>query len=270
MVLFSEHWLQEIKRWKNEGSINSAERSSGQRFWLDFLGCFGFDALKMDIFEHQAFRPVAQTPGRIDVRMGSLFIGETKSPPVNIKRADIQLIDYRAGFSDLDPTAPMYGISTNFKTFHIFNFDSSRSHPILGVDLDDLPQNLSYFKFLCRPVPQRPVPKLPEPVTPFSNSLDIQNDISYLLGHMPGDIRGIKIYRRRQEALAGYLPLYKNAVAGGCKESFRDWALKRGFSQTLEDELKKDKDLRSQTNMGIWMFAGMLMFVILIIILATR
>lgn len=143
---FSLHWSSQITVWRRDGSGRSAERKYAHQFWLDLLSCFGYKGERLDLFEVDASRLSTKRPGRIDVFLPGVFIGEIKSLHIPLGKADDQIIDYLGGGSIHGKKFPAGAIATNFSEFHVWWPKSLRVD--IRFPLRDISKHFDALSFL--------------------------------------------------------------------------------------------------------------------------
>lgn len=145
---FKVHWRERLDSWTdaNQGAL---EKKYAQSFWADFLGCFGVNAARMDLFEQDARRGSTGNTGYIDLFWPSVVIGEAKKPGVDLQIAVDQARDYLQGGSVSDTEQPRYILASDFETFRLLRLGEPERRFDITFALGEVTDYLDQLKFLA-------------------------------------------------------------------------------------------------------------------------
>lgn len=145
---FKLHWRERLDNWTIQ-SQGALERKYAQQFWSDFLGCFGINATRMDLFEQDAQRGSTGHTGYIDLFWPGMVIGEAKRPGVDLQTAVDQARDYLQGGSVTDAEQPRYILATDFETFRLIRLGLLEQRYDITFSLSEVTDHLDQLRFLA-------------------------------------------------------------------------------------------------------------------------
>lgn len=145
---FKLHWRERLDNWTIQ-SQGALERKYAQQFWSDFLGCFGINATRMDLFEQDAQRGSTGNTGYIDLFWPGMVIGEAKRPGVDLQTAVDQARDYLQGGSVTDAEQPRYILATDFETFRLIRLGLLEQRYDITFPLSEVTDHLDQLRFLA-------------------------------------------------------------------------------------------------------------------------
>lgn len=144
LQLFANFWNEKIQEWKAEGR-KDVEKQHAQQLWSGFLGAFGINPTRINLFERIAKRASTGRKGYMDFFMTGVVIGEAKSLDKDLEVAAQQADDYLSGGSISNTEMPQWSIMTNFEKFR---FTRLRDGHQFTLHITELPHNWDHLTFI--------------------------------------------------------------------------------------------------------------------------